>query len=253
MKLSHKIALCRNLAPLLFVFLLAGCLTSPNPFYNENDIIQDPHFVGIFTDDDLGLTVTISSDKIPDKRYLVRLAEGGRTSDYRATLFKLKDSVFVDLIPISEGKVSEQYREGAPTASGLLQYVSHDGKVRSSTRLHVLFRLSLSDKGIECFGAKKFDDPSNPITKDPRLKFHANGDGVVLEESTVILRSIVESYAGTSWAQLFQSQSYSPDAVLELIRRKEEPNKPPEPTSALSHDVDATTNASLGGTNTTKH
>jgi hypothetical protein len=40
----------------------------------------------------------------------------------------------------------------------------------------VLFKLSISDKGIECFGAKKFEDPSNPFTKDSKLKFHANGD-----------------------------------------------------------------------------
>ena len=244
MKFSHNMAKCKNLAALLLLFLVAGCLTSPNPFYQEKDIIQDSRFVGTFVSDDSGLTVTISSNQMPDKRYLVHLVEGGKMSDYRATLFKLKDSLFVDIIPISENKVLEQYKEGAPTASGLLKYISHDGKVRSSTRLHVLFRLSLSDKGIECFGAKKVNDPSNPITKDLGLKFHANGDGIVLEETTENLRSIVERYAGATWEQLFQ------DHGLELIRGKEEPNKSSEAIS--SHDVDATTSASHAGTNTTK-
>ena len=229
MKLLNNIAPCKNLVPLLILFLVAGCFTSPNPFYNENDIIQDQRFVGTFTDDNLvGLIVTISSNKVPDKRYLVELAEGGRASDYRATLFKLKDKVFVDLIPISEGKVSEQYHEGAATPSSLLQYVSHDGKVRSSTRLHVLFRVSLLDKGIECFCAKSMSDTSNSIAKDSGLKFHANKrnitdpDSIVLEESTEKLRSLVERHAGTNWTQLFQSQSDSPEADINLIRRKKE-------------------------------
>jgi hypothetical protein len=40
MKFSHKIPLCRNAAPLLLLLFVAGCLMSPNPFYNESDIVQ---------------------------------------------------------------------------------------------------------------------------------------------------------------------------------------------------------------------
>ena len=156
---------------------------------------------------DDGLLVTISSDKRTDKRYVAQLAEGGKTSDYLATLFRIEDGTFVDLIPISEGKVFEQYKEGAPAASGLLQSISHDGKVRASTRLHVLLKVSLSDQKIECFGAKKVDDPSNPITKDSTIKSHSNGDAMVVTQTTESLQSVVRRYAGTNWEQLFQNNS----------------------------------------------
>jgi hypothetical protein len=215
MRFSRTTVFFGNLTALLFISFFAGCLTSSNPFYSETDIIQDARFVGEFISDDLGVTVKIPGADESTGRYLVRLAEGGGTSDYQATLFKLRDSVFVDLVPISERNVFERYQEGAPTASGLLRYISHDGPVNSSTSLHVLFRLSFSDKGIECFGAKKFEDPSNPITKDIRLKFHANGDGVVLLESTKSLQSLVESYASKNWSPLFQ------DGGLKLTRKKE--------------------------------
>lgn len=208
MRFRYNIPLYRNLVALLFLFLVAGCLTSPNPFYQEKDIVQDSRFIGTFVSDDSGLTVTISSDVMPNKHYSVQFTEGGKTSDYRATLFRLKDSLFVDLIPTDEKKIDEQYTEGAPTASGLLRHLSHDGKVRSSTRLHVLLRLSFTDSGIECFGAKKTDDPSNPITKDSTFKLHSNGDGVVLEEPTETLRSIIERYAGANWEELFQNDSF---------------------------------------------
>ena len=70
-KFSHSIKFFKNLAALLFLFLLAGCLTSPNPFYNESDIIQDPRFLGFFVDEELGLTVTISPDETSDNVCIV--------------------------------------------------------------------------------------------------------------------------------------------------------------------------------------
>jgi hypothetical protein len=219
-ELSRKLPLCRKLVTLLLLSVGGGCLTSPNPFYEEKDIVQDRRFVGTFVEDDLGLTVTISSDGVRDKHYSLQLTEGGKTSDYRATLFKLKDSLFVDLIPTSEKETCEQYIEHIPTPSGLLRFYSHDGKAIPSTRLHFLFRLSLSDKQIECFGAKQEDDPSNPIRKDSKLKLHSNADQVVLDEPTSKLRSIVGRYAGANWGELFYQNVFD-GGNFKLTRRSD--------------------------------
>jgi len=200
---ERNVSLFGSLAALLLL-LVSGCLTSHNPFYLEQDIIQDQRFVGTFASDDSELKVTICDAGILDKCYYVDFDEGGKSSDYRATLFKIGDSIFVDLIPTNENAIVEQYREGAPTVSGLLRYISHDGKVSSLTRLHILFRVSLSEQKLVCFGARKSEDPLNHIAKDSGLKSHDNGDGTVLDESTARIRSLVERYSGTNWIQLFQ-------------------------------------------------
>ena len=212
MNFTRLVTLGRILTALIAVSLLAGCLTSSNQFYDEKDIVQDSQFTGEFTSADLGLAVTVSKDGESVGRYLIRLTEGGGTSDYRATLFKLHESVFVDVMPKNERNLFENYKEGAPTASGLLKYASHDGTMSSSKNLHVVFKVSISAKGIECFGAKKFEDSSNPIKQDSKLKFHANGDNMVVDEATESLRSFISGYAGTNWSTLFQSGG------LKLIR-----------------------------------
>ena len=219
MKSLCRITRLGQLAAFFALFFIAGCLTSPNPFYEDSDIIQDPRFVGFFVDENCGLTATISVDKALKDHYMVSLADYGCTANYLATLFKLKNSVFVDLVPLSDEKTLKTSIEGYPSAGDLLQTVSHDVKISTSTRLHVLYRLSVSDQRIECFGAKSSDDSSNPITTHANVEFHTNGDGLVLDEPTAKVRSIAESYAGTNWEQLFESQpNYSEDSVLELVR-----------------------------------
>ena len=203
MKRAYSLKLGRYLVPAILLALLAGCLTSPNAFYNESDVVQDARFLGAFVSNDSGLKVKISGEEQSGKHYLLQLTEGGKTTDYTATLFKIKDSLFVDMIPKDENRVFERYSEGIPSASALLQQISHNGKVIASKRLHVLFRLSLSDKEIDCFGAKKAGDPSNPISKDSSIKVATNGDGLVLEAPTEALGNIVSRYAGTNWEQLF--------------------------------------------------
>ena len=189
----------------ILALFITGCITSSNPFYKAEDITQNPYFIGTFESSDSGLTVTISNNINTGKHYLLCLIEGGKVSNYDATLFKINQDTFVDIMPTSEPQIMDEYKEGIPTASGLLKAISHDGKVIASNRLHVLFKLAISKEGIECFGAKKASDPSHPIKQSHNLKFHANGDGVVLEEPTEQLQAFVGQYGGTNWSNLFQT------------------------------------------------
>lgn len=204
--------------PFLFLLLIAGCLTSENPFYEESDVIQDSRFVGTFQNlkqaSDLAVTVVASKNG----KYVVHVTESMKTTDYLATLFKIKESTFVDLIPLDEPKVIDKYQEGVATASGFLEATSHDGDgehLLSSKRLHVVFRLSLLDKGIVCFFSKQSDDPSDPLTHSG-LKLR--GENPVIEEPTLVLRSFIAKYAGTNWPALFDNPDVNSDNYFVLTR-----------------------------------
>ena len=214
----------------LITVLLVGCLTSGNPFYSDKDITSDPWFPGQYSSEGTGLMVTITTER-GCGHYLARLSEGGGTSDYQATLFRIHESLFVDLFPIEQENIATQYKEGYPTVSGLLDRYSHEwssegNDAKSTASLHLVVRVSVSKDGVVCFAARKLEDPENPIPKEKRLKFHPNGDAVVIDAPTAKLRAMLGEYAGANWERLFSAHGFDGGGFT-LTRNRDLPNQPP--------------------------
>ena len=199
---------------LVTVSVLAGCLTSSNPFYADSDVINDPRIIGAFECADTGLQVSIAAAVHPDRHYLVRISEGaGGISDYQATLFKLGDGEFIDLFPIAEKNLMKKYHEGYPTTSGSLNHYTHEWSSEDedtaipTAKLHLVIKVLISEEGLVCFPAtNKFNSQPGLLAKTNDLKFHVNGDAVILDSETTKLRSLLKSYSGNNWTQLFQAQ-----------------------------------------------
>jgi hypothetical protein len=214
----------------LITVLLVGCLTSGNPFYSDKDITSDPWFPGQYSSEGTGLMVTITTER-GGGHYLARLSEGGGTSDYQATLFRIHESLFVDLFPIEQKNIATQYKEGYPTVGGLLDRYSHEwssegNDAKSTASLHLVVRVSVSKDGVVCFAARKLEDPENPIPKDKRLRFHPNGDAVVIDAPTAGLRAMLGEYAGADWERLFSAHGFDGGGFT-LTRNRDLPNQPP--------------------------
>ena len=81
--------------------LLAACIPSVNPFYQEKDVVFDPHLVGEWQDKESTNNPEIwLFEQSTNKAFDLTVTEEGKTGKFRATLFKLKQEQFLDLIPI---------------------------------------------------------------------------------------------------------------------------------------------------------
>ena len=85
---------------LLLALALAGCVPSWNPFYTEKDLVFDPALIGAWRP--VGAMdssqETWEFSETGDKIYrLAQTDEDGRKAEFEARLFKLNDSLFLNL------------------------------------------------------------------------------------------------------------------------------------------------------------
>ena len=81
-------------------FLLCSCIPSVNPFYTQKDIAFDTGLLGEWRQVEADKTEEWKFEKDEDDAYkLVVKDKEGKTGEFKAHLFKLKQERFLDLIP----------------------------------------------------------------------------------------------------------------------------------------------------------
>jgi hypothetical protein len=100
-----------KLVTLCFLLLAAGCVSSLNALYTEQDIIFDPDLIGVWTDRDSKETFELT--KSGEKQYrLVYTDEEGKSGEFVAHLLKIADKKFMDLTPVKPAlSQNDFYRE----------------------------------------------------------------------------------------------------------------------------------------------
>jgi len=150
---AWRTAYRRSLAlwTLFFVGLvfLTGCLTSPNPFYSQSDVIQDNRIVGDYYPQS-DTRFRIEKDRKNDGRYIVRVTEGSTKEDhwieFAGTLFKLGTNTYLDLNPRTNS-APLHIPGNPPTLTEMLHAITHQS-------LHLVVRVCFSDKGVGISVAK---------------------------------------------------------------------------------------------------
>lgn len=84
------------------ISLLSACIPSIAPFYLEQDVQFDPRLVGIWHGNGTeGEWETWEFEKADDTSYKLTVTEkGGKPGTFIARLFKLKEELFVDILPL---------------------------------------------------------------------------------------------------------------------------------------------------------
>ena len=124
---------------LSFVLCLNGCLTSPNPFFASDDIIQDSNLVGSFYDRQEEITWTVSPSGEEKGRYDVQLQDHEATSHFRGTLFRIDDVTYLNMASIGEIAVHVDRSPSGevPTVSQRMKQFFRNGR-------HLVFRVSMT-------------------------------------------------------------------------------------------------------------
>lgn len=94
-----------------FLLMFAGCATSLNPLYTEQDLIFEPFLLGVWTEKDSPETWEITSAN--GKNYkIVYTDETGRKGEFVAHLLQIENRMFLDLTPAA-AKLAQNdfYRE----------------------------------------------------------------------------------------------------------------------------------------------
>ncbi len=76
---------------------LAGCLVSPNPFYDNGDIVTDENLVGTYVDRQEDVYWKAMPSPAQARRYEVLFADHGAISHFLGTLFKIGNGTYLDL------------------------------------------------------------------------------------------------------------------------------------------------------------
>jgi len=80
--------------------LLAACIPSVNPFYQDKDLVFDPHLVGEWQEMETTNNPEVwTFEQATNKGYDLVISQRGKTGKFSAHLFQLKDAQFLDLIP----------------------------------------------------------------------------------------------------------------------------------------------------------
>lgn len=177
-----------SLLLLVVSFLLSGCLTSPNPFYAENDITQNDHLLGDYRDPETHDGFLIQHDDDRKGRYLVRCVEGasgGHSITFTGTLFKLGEKTFLDLIPISDSS----FNHIGGTPPGPVE-IMHGLTFQP---LHFVARIDFTDAGVG-FSVPQHQQLFALTQRDPSLRQFVRNESLLLQMQTPALRKFLQKH-----------------------------------------------------------
>lgn len=173
--------------------LLVSCVPSVNPFYRADDVVYEPALVGEWLDGD----ETWEFERYQDEdSYRLTYSDGDDSGSMRATLFRLGDHRFLDLIAENIEFADDQWE--------LIEFsvfpghvVMHVAEIGPSLRL-ALFDLDWIEALLE----------SNPRA----LEHTVFDDRILLTGSTRELQQFLKRYV--DGGELFPASDYS-----EMVRR----------------------------------
>ncbi len=164
--------------------LLAACIPSVNPFYQAKDVVFDPHLVGEWQEKDKANQPEVwKFEQSTNNAYdLTVTEEGGKTGKFRATLFKLKQEQFLDLIPTDVDYATNQ--------ASLVAFSMFPG--------HLLMRIGQTDPELK-IAVCDYDWLEKYLQKTPKsLGHHDEYESIVLTAETRDLQKFVLNHLGTN-------------------------------------------------------
>lgn len=163
------------------VILLAACIPSVNPFYQDKDVVSDPHLNGEWQDGSDEREVW-AFEQTTNKSYILTVTEQGKTGKFSAHLFKLKDAQFLDLTPADCDYATNQVE--------LVAFSMFPG--------HLLMRVAQIEPELKMAGWD-YDWLGKYLeTNSTAIGYHRESDRVVLTDSTENLQNFVLKHMGTN-------------------------------------------------------
>jgi hypothetical protein len=187
----------RNLIAIIgAAILLAACIPSVNPFYTDKDVVTDQRLVGEWQEkDNTNNPEMWTFEQSTNNAYKLTVIENGKTGEFSAHLFKLKQEQFLDLIPSK--------CEFATNQADLVNFSVFAG--------HLITRMPQVEPNLK-LAFCDFEWLEKYLTNNPNaLAHHMEGDSIVLTAGTRDLQKFVLKHLGTN--ELFKEYG-------EMVRRK---------------------------------
>lgn len=183
----NRVFLALSLAAVLS---FAGCLVSPNPFYEAGDVIRDDALLGTYVD----RQETVFWKAVPSPaqagRYEILLADHGAISHFFGTLFRIGDGTYLDLTALGPLAVYVDPKPvtGVPSVSQRMDQLVGDG------REHLVLKVALSSAGVTYWFVAP-DILKRLPKEDAGLPSSATTPNrVVFERPTKDLRALLRKY-----------------------------------------------------------
>lgn len=163
--------------------LLAACIPSVNPFYADKDVVFDQRLLGEWQEKgNTNQPEVWNFEKADESAFKLTVTEEGKTGEFSAHLFKLKQEQFLDLVPTKCDYATNQ--------AGLVAASMFPG--------HLLVHVSQMDPELK-LAFFNFDWLENYLKKNPRaLAHHEEQGGIVLTAETSDLQKFVLKHMGTN-------------------------------------------------------
>ena len=164
--------------------LLAACIPSVNPFYQEKDVVFDPHLVGEWQEK--GKTneppEVWKFEQSTNNAYKLTVVEEGKTGQFSACLFKLKGEQFLDLIP-TDCKYDDKQVD-------LVAYSMFPG--------HLLMSVAQIEPELKLAGCD-YDWLGKFLQKNPKaIDHHLEDERIILTADTRDLQKFILKHLGTN-------------------------------------------------------
>lgn len=163
--------------------LLAACIPSVNPFYADKDVVFDQRLLGEWQEKgNTNNPEMWKFEQTTNNAYTLTVVENGKTGEFSAHLFKLKQEQFLDLIPTKCDYATNQ--------ADLVAYAVFPG--------HLLVHVSGIEPGLK-IAFFDFDWLEKYLNKNPKAIEHRVEDsGVLLTADTRDLQKFVLKHLGTN-------------------------------------------------------
>jgi hypothetical protein len=175
--------------------LLAACIPSVYPFYADKDVVFDPHLVGEWQDNsNTNQPEVWKFEQATNNAYKLTVMEEGKTGEFSAHLFKLKQEQFLDLIPSDcNYDTNQAYLVGFSMFPG-----------------HLLIRVGQIEPQLK-LAVCNYDWFEKYLAENPKaIGHHVEQEHIVLTAPTTDLQKFVLKHLGTN--ELFKDYG-------EMVRR----------------------------------
>jgi hypothetical protein len=162
---------------------LAACIPSVNPFYQDKDVVFDPHLIGEWQDNsDTNNPEMWAFEQSTNKGYNLTVTDQGKTGKFSAHLFKLKQEQFLDIIPTD------------------CKYDSNQAELVAVSMFpgHLLLRVGQTEPELKIAFCDADWIEKYLQTNSAAVGHHAEYDRIILTDNTANLQKFVLNHLGTN-------------------------------------------------------